>query len=198
MAWRPNGVSAQVLELLHATGPLSDRDLSRRLDKGQPHINVVCSALVRRGYLARRPGPDGVMLNVPSDEGEILASASMLMSEDTVKQRVAAHLESLGYTVTLMIGRQHGIDIDARRGSEHVVLEAKGEAALQPQQANYVIGALGELVQRLMDPDARYGLALPDNPQYRALVAKLPALARERLRFVAYFVGADGVAEYGG
>lgn len=40
--------------------------------------------------------------------------------------------------------------------------------------------------------DARYGLALPDHRQYRGLVERLPALARDRLHLVVYFVGRDG------
>lgn len=90
------------------------------------------------------------------------------------------------------MGRETGIDIDARRGADRLVLEAKGEAALSAQQVNYFIGALGELVQRMDDASARYGLALPDNPQYRSLVRRLPALVRERLYFVAIFVGKTG------
>ena len=45
-----------------------------------------------------------------------------------------------------------------------------------PQQVNYFLGAIGELTQRMADPDAVYGLALPDNRQYRGLVDRLHAL----------------------
>lgn len=43
----------------------------------------------------------------------------------------------------------------------------------------------------MSDPDARYGLALPDHRQYRGLVERLPALAKERLRLTVYFVGRE-------
>ncbi len=36
--------------------------------------------------------------------------------------------------------------------------------------------ALSELLQRMSDEKARYGLALPDNGQFRGLVLRLPAL----------------------
>src|SRR5207302_9167751 len=85
-----------------------------------------------------------------------------------------------------------GIDIDARKDGSHVVIEAKGAVALQPQQVNYFLGALGELIQRMDDSDARYGLALPDNPQYRGLVSRLPKLAKERLVLAVYFVRREG------
>jgi hypothetical protein len=35
------------------------------------------------------------------------------------------------------------------------------------QQGNYFLHALGELIQRIDDPGARFGLALPDNERYR-------------------------------
>jgi hypothetical protein len=60
------------------------------------------------------------------------------------------------------------------------------------QQVSYFLGMLGELVQRMSDPNARYGIALPDDPQYRGLVKRLPRLAKERLRLVTYLVAPDG------
>lgn len=40
----------------------------------------------------------------------------------------------------------------------------------------------------MSDPAAGYGLALPDNSQYRGLVSRLPALTWERLRFTVLFI----------
>lgn len=75
------------------------------------------------------------------------------------------------------------------------MLEAKGAVARNAQQVNYFLGALGELVQRMDDPSATYGLALPDNRQYRGLVSRLPALAVQRLGLVFYLVArsSDGL-----
>jgi len=42
------------------------------------------------------------------------------------------------------------------------------------------------------DPTATYGLALPDNDQYRNLARRLPQLARERLCLVFFWVSASG------
>lgn len=84
--------------------------------------------------------------------------------------------------------RAPGIDIEATRKGERLVIEAKGEVALNPQQHNYFLGALGELVQRMDDPNARYGLALPKNRQYHGLVDRLPNLAKQRFRFFVYWV----------
>jgi hypothetical protein len=85
-------------------------------------------------------------------------------------------------------GHEPGIAIDAIGPDGHLLIEAKGEAASKPQQANYFVGALGELVQRFAEPGPRYCLALPDNPQYRALAKKLPLHARTTLKLVVLFV----------
>lgn len=53
---------------------------------------------------------------------------------------------------------------------------------------------LGELVQRMDDAQASYGIALPDNRQYRGLVDRLPALAKERLRLTTFWISRDGDA----
>jgi hypothetical protein len=68
------------------------------------------------------------------------------------------------------------------------MLEAKAEVARNAQNVNYFLGALGELVQRMSDRTARYGLALPDNRQFRGLVDRLPDVAIERLGLEVFFV----------
>jgi hypothetical protein len=53
---------------------------------------------------------------------------------------------------------------------------------------NYFLGALGELIQRMTDVTATYGLALTNNKQYRGLVQHLPGLARGRLNLAIFYV----------
>lgn len=123
-------------------------------------------------------------------------AATERISEDAVKSAMTAHLEADGWSATVAWGRQRGIYIDARRGDECLIIEAKGAAPAGPQQVNYFLGALGELVQRMNDPTADYGLVFPDNRQYRGLVERLPMLARERLGLRIWFVDRNGeVAE---
>ena len=121
-----------------------------------------------------------------------MAKATTLLTEDEVKAAVGDQLQAQGYRVKVALGHERGIDIDAHKHGDHLLIEAKGEVSLQPQQANYFIGALGELVQKMAYPDARYGLALPDSPQYRRLVGKLPAHARKCLHLVVFFVSRNG------
>jgi len=97
-----------------------------------------------------------------------MPTAAGLVSEDEVKEAVRAHLESRGYEVAVAWGRSHGIDLHATGPEGRIAIEAKGDVPSRPQQTNYSIGALGELVQRMSDPEASYGLALPDVRVFRA------------------------------
>ena len=65
-----------------------------------------------------------------------------------------------------------------------------------PQQLNYFLGALGELLHQMSNPAATYGLALPDSQQYRGLAARLPALAWQRLRLTVLFVSRGDAGQY--
>jgi len=149
---------------------------------------VLASATVPGGDST---GP-GLLLPVPAAGRGRAAS----LSEDEVKQGAKEYLEAAGFHVTVAWGRQHGIDIRAVSGAEVMLLEAKGSAMNPPQQVNYFLGALGELLQRMSDPEATYGLALPNSQQYRGLAARLPALAWQRLRLMVLFVSKDDAGQY--
>lgn len=181
--------------------PLDDDVLARRL--GLAHrqsVNQVARQLEARGLLRRVPGPDGKLVNVLTGPDALAAAppippaqpgpAAGPMGEDAVKRAVQAHLHGQGFTVHVAWGRSHGVDLDAvHPDGRRYLVEAKGEVGRSgPQQANYFLGALGELVQRMEDPNARYALALPAHRQYRNLVGRLPALAWERLRLSVFWV----------
>jgi hypothetical protein len=104
------------------------------------------------------------------------------ITEDEVKEAVRAHLSVRGFDVAVAWGRVRGIDIDVRHvDGRRYIIEAKAEVGKNgAQQVNYFIGMLGELVQRMDDPNASYGIALPANRQYRGLVDRLPAPAKDR------------------
>lgn len=191
----------RVVAALRAAGtPLDDDRLAFRVGASQRQtINQACRKLESEGVVRRFSGPDGKIVNAlvdpsrperrdPSPAPPADVTRGALLTEDEVKAAVKGHLEGGGWQVTVAWGRNRGVDIEAHRGSEHLYLEAKGEAANPPQQVNYFLGALGELVQRLRDPTARYGLALPANSQYRGLVERLPPLAWERLRLMVFLV----------
>jgi integrase len=58
-----------------------------------------------------------------------------------VKQAVKTHLEAQGWAVTVAWGRERGIDIEATKRRERLVIEAKGEVARGgAQQVSYFLG----------------------------------------------------------
>jgi hypothetical protein len=185
-----------ILQALHEAGkPLDDDELAALLKKPRQAINQAGHALESEGQLVRRASFGSKIQNVltgsaplPPQKAPRPAPGDGLLQEDEVKAAVRDHLEAQGYDVDVAWGHERGIDIEARRPGDRILIEAKGEVLSDQQQGNYFIGALGELVQRLADPNARYGLALPDNRRYRGLVQRLPALARQRLNLVVYMV----------
>lgn len=194
-------VADRILEAIRYA-PLDDDILARRLGVSQRQsINQAARRLEEQGRLRRAMGPNGKIVNVliASDSSpdppvaEVRPSSQRDLSritEDEVKAAVRDYLEGQGYAVEVAWDRTRGIDIDARHpnGRRHVI-EAKAETGVSgAQQVNYFLGALGELLQRMDDPDACYGIALPANRQYQGLVNRLPQLARDRLDLNIFWV----------
>ncbi len=184
----------QILEVLGPGVALDDDEIAARLGVVRQQVNQTCRRLTAQGILTREQGWRGKIVNRASGVAprapvrQQLPLSAGLITEDEVKKAVRAHLESRGYFVTVAWGRAHGIDIEAIGPAGSVVIEAKGDAASQQQQTNYFIGALGELVRRMSNPDATYGLALPDVRVFRALVSRLPTQVWKRLNLRMYFV----------
>lgn len=181
--------------------PLDDDVLAKRLGISQRQsVNQVARRLEREGLVTRYTGPDGKIVNALADGVSLSAPrhenppvnivGGQPITEDEVKEAVREHLAAQGFQVRVAWGRSPGIDIEAvHPDGRRYVIEAKAEKGVTgPQQHNYFVGMLGELVQRMSDPHARYGIALPENSQYRGLVGRLPAEARERLGLVVFWV----------
>ena len=187
--------------------PLDDDVLARRLGVGHRQaVNQAARRLEAQGRLRRFTGPDGKIVNALPDSPAQLTSEltpppvvpggsdHRRITEDEVKEAVRAYLTGRGFDVSVAWDRVRGIDIDARHADgRRYVIEAKAEVGKSgPQQVNYFVSMLGELVQRMDDVQASYGIALPDNRQYRGLVNRLPTLARERLRLAVFWVSREG------
>lgn len=198
------GTAERIIAELERSGrPLADAELADALGLRHQAVNQTCRSLERLGQIRRLETVGSpirnVLVEVPAPDAAasvVSMPATSLLTEDEVKAAVKEDLVARGYEVEVAWGRAPGVDIVARRHDGRILLEAKGEAANPPQQVNYFLGAIGELVQRLDDPDARYGLALPDHRQYRGLVTRLPHLAWTRLHLVVLFVRrVDGAFE---
>ena len=186
---------------------LTDREISNRLlgsAAPQQGVNQRARAMAARGEIQRRARHDGKIGNFPmgSDAREQLASPVPRrgsdvgsLSEDDVKRSLQVWLEASGWQVSVIWGRGRGIDVEAKRAGERWVIEAKGCGSLNPMRVNYFVSMLGELLQRMNDPNAYYSIALPDMKQFRGLWQRLPELAKSRSRISALFVTESGQVE---
>ncbi|MDQ6602577.1 MAG: MarR family transcriptional regulator [Chloroflexota bacterium] len=192
-------------------------------------VNQICRALFAGGLISRDESPQthnklnrlvGGVMAVPQspvatepplpvarlftlgDDASVRAfsyQGAIGLSEDRVKAAVAAVLQSDGWGTDIRWRHVHGIDIVASRGSERLVLEVKGEGSSNPMRVNYFLGALGELLQRMDSPDARYGIAVPAHRQFTNLILRLPLWVRSHLNLCFYLVRPldDGTFEVG-
>ena len=122
-------------------------------------------------------------------------SAREMLSEDDVKRSLQAWLEASGWKASIIWGRGRGIDVEATKNGKRWIIEAKGCGSLNAMRVNYFLSILGELLQRMNDPNAQYSIALPDMKQFRGLWQRLPDLAKSRTRISALFVGTSGRVE---
>jgi len=194
----------RILEELRRSAPaLDDDELAELLGVRRQAVNQECRRLELVGRLWRgqvqgtkiRNKLPGEVADAPIKTSGAFAQSTDfgirsgdLLSENEIKEAVRSYLVDQGFEVEVAWGRSHGVDLLAVRGDERLMLEAKAEVARNAQNVNYFLGALGELVQRMSDRTARYGLALPDNRQFRGLVDRLPDVAIERLGLEVFFV----------
>tara|TARA_R110001592_G_scaffold19513_1_gene79886 strand:+ start:566 stop:1189 length:624 start_codon:yes stop_codon:yes gene_type:complete len=198
----------QIFQLANEEPGLTDREITNRLrgaSEPQQPINIAARSLANKGLITRQRRSDGLLGNYPTGkalpistyhaEKSILDSYNQL-SEDEVKESLRIWLEKAGWAAEIAWGRSRGIDVEAKRGAERWVIEAKGIGSLQPMRVNYFIGMLGETLQRMDDTKAKYSIAMPDVPQFRGLWKRLPVLAKKRTEITALFVSADGSVKH--
>jgi hypothetical protein len=119
-----------------------------------------------------------------------------LLSEDQLKRFLESHLVERGWTVTVAWGKHRGVDLLARGRAERLIVKCKGEAPTLQMEGNYFLSALGELVQRMHEPDVGYALALSENARFCGLAERLPPVARARLTLAVFFVQGDGSVSF--
>jgi hypothetical protein len=170
-------------------------------DAPQQSVNQAARKLESAGHIKRPRRADGRIGNYPSGGTEAVPALpakpqpSGFLSEDDAKRFLTAWLEAAGWKVDVAWGGEHGIDMDARRGDSRWIIEVKGQGSRPEMRVNYFLGVLGETLQRMNDPQARYSIALPDLPQFRRLWDRLSSVAKERTRISALFVAGSGEVE---
>lgn len=194
----------RIIGLLRTQSGLTDREITDILkERGSPQqpVNQACHALAGKGLIERRKRPDGLIGNFlfgadlskglhhkPKTENE----DADLLSEDRIKAILKQWLSDQGWQTEIAWGKARGIDIDAFRGDERWVIEVKGEGSRNAMRVNYFLAILGETLQRMNDPRAKYSIALPDIKQFRNLWDRLPRLAKARTGITVMFVSRDG------
>jgi hypothetical protein len=181
-------------------GPMSDRELTDKLlgiGAPQQSINQACRQLAEKGIITRTTLPIENVLEVAKYVPPIVKNEKdFLLSEEAIKRILNDHLLGQGWQTEVAWGGTHGIDIDARRGSERWIIEVKGGGSRDAMRVNYFLSILGEVLQRMNDPAARYSIALPNVQQFRNLWMRLPALARKRTAIDAIFVSENGAISF--
>ena len=197
----------KIIETLKRTSGQTDRELANVIfgrDKPQQPVNQGARSLEALGLVERRKRSDGLIGNYlagnhatklekagrksPPDRG----SHAHGLSEDEIKDHLKNWLERDGWTVSVAWRNQHGVDIEAFKDAERWLIEVKGSGSRPEMRVNYLIGILGETLQRMNDPNARYAIALPDMDQFRRLWERLPELAKQRTEILALFVSESG------
>jgi hypothetical protein len=194
----------EVLALVQKIPGLTDREITNRLrgnSAPQQPINIAARALAKRGRLLRKKRDDGLIGNFPSGRDEVSSlppqaprpsTSGTDQSEDRLKQWVQEWLRKDGWDVKVAWARARGIDIHAFQGGRTWIIEVKGIGSLSAMRVNYFLSVLGETLQRMGDPAAKYSICLPDVPQFRNLWARLPQLAKRRTGIGVLFVSATG------
>jgi hypothetical protein len=197
-------LAKQIVELLEQSPGLSDRQIADMLfgvGKPQQSVNIMCRNLEKHGILIRQNNHGNRIGNYLTGK-EIAVSQNQTsnnkavdeeyLSEDAIKEILESWLVAQGWNVKVAWGHVHGIDVEAIKDNSRWVIEAKGQGSLNPMRVNYFLGILGETLQRMEDPNAKYSIALPDIQQFRNLWRRLPFLAKSRTGITAIFVEKNG------
>jgi hypothetical protein len=197
----------QILEAISKSPGMTDREITNLLrgrHAPQQPVNQSARALEAKGYLVRRRRPDNLIGNFiggsqPPESTAVSKTRTNhdldALSEDEIKMVLVDWLSKDGWNTDVAWARTPGIDIDAKRGTERWIIEVKGPGSRSPMRVNYFLGILGETLQRMTDPNARYSIALPDLKQYRGLWARLPRLAKSRTTISLLLVSKSGQVE---
>lgn len=107
--------------------------------------------------------------------------------EGFVQSAIEAHFRKLGFT----LDTEQRIDLicSHRATDEQWHIEAKGHT--ENVGLDFRTG-LGQLVQAMDEESTKYGIAVPDTPQFRAQIAKVSSRVTQLLHLHWLFVAADG------
>jgi hypothetical protein len=199
-----SNLKEEICEYLRVSPGMTDREITNALrgaNFAQQPINQACRQMAEKGELTRSNRNDGLIGNYLSTTASMKQGAQSRKvsragdqhaSEDDVKKILVKWLERNGWTVVTAWGQAPGADCVAERAHERWIIEVKGQGSRQAMRVNYFLAVLGELLQRMDDPNAHYSVAFPDVEQFEGLWRRLPSLAKERTTISAIFVTKEG------
>jgi hypothetical protein len=196
-------IEKDIIWLVKHNPGLSDKELSEAIQgrgASSKYINQNCQSLKTQGVLYRKKREDGLIGNWLKENDHTIQlvnqvemkSQSEDVSEKKIKQILEKYLAERGWTPEIDWSASHGIDVQARRGDEHWIIQVKGAGTFHSILINKFLIVLGEIVQRMDDPKIRYSIALPDIEEFRRLWERVPALAKSRLQISVLFVNLTG------
>jgi hypothetical protein len=183
-----------IIHLLENNPGLTDRELTdaiRGRRASPQYINQNCRYLESNGTVLRRKREDGLIGNWLRRRSEMDRQTTEI-PEKKIKHILESYLTSHGWDIKVNWGNNHGLDIEARLGNDRWIIEVKGSGDYNPMRLNFFHAVLGEILQRMDDPNYKYSIALPDMELFRRLWERLPALAKSRLGVTALFVNLTG------
>ena len=203
----------EIMEAVFLFPGLTDTDLEKRCGRPHQQVNQACRQLAGAGLLTRVPNPDKnnhlgnypvnfrTMKERPQRQagpivekgGSGRPGSSAALEEDDIKAILSRWLETDGWSVTVAWGKCHGVDIEAVRGTKRWLIEVKGPGSREAMRHNYFLSILGETLQRMEDPDAKYSIAFPDHKTFRGLWERLPVLTKKRTGISMLLVGENGI-----
>jgi len=190
----------QIVDSVQQEPGLTARDIAKRVfgpEGYQQQVNSHLVALCERRVVVRRKDTPGAYRYYAVDRVEPESSNGPTVdeqpsSEDLVKQHIQVWLRKMGWKVVVKFGRERGIDIEASKKGEKWLIEVKGTASSSPMWNNYFLAVLGETLQRMDTPKAKYSVAFPEAGKFRRLWRQLPILAKSRTQISALFVSDVG------
>jgi hypothetical protein len=197
-------VEEEIRFLLDNNPGLSDKELAEAIrghGASPPYINQTCRTLEMQGVLRREKRKDGLIGNWLKDKSEAnklnlrdeMERKAEDISEKKIKQVLENHLIKYGWEPKIAwYINGHNVDIEAKRNTERWIIQVKGSSFLHSVQINNFISVLGEILQRMDDPDCKYSIALPDLEPFHKFWERLPGLAKSRLQTTALFVNFEG------
>ena len=117
------------------------------------------------------------------------------LSEDKAKDILNDWLIKNSWKTEVAFGNRRGADIIATKDSSTWIIEVKGTASRPPMFNNYFLSIIGEILQRMDNPYAKYSIAFPNNQKFIRLWNELPFEAKQRLGITMLIVRSDGEIE---